>query len=134
MKWIYDPHSGGIKIPASVQERTRQRLIAYANQNYAGKFNRIDVRFRNQFCYFDAYTEPTDSDQAPFGESREAYLDRIRNTPLHLGRLRYFGNEERWSLAFYTYSHEKYEPSCFDNGTFEGSPEEGFATCAIYLV
>jgi hypothetical protein len=41
-----------------VQERTRGRILADAEEYYAGKFTRIDVRFRAQFCYVDAYVEP----------------------------------------------------------------------------
>jgi hypothetical protein len=52
---------------------------------------------------------------------------------VHLCRLRYFGDEESWSMAFYTYSNEKYEPSFFNNGTFRGTPEEAFETSAVYL-
>ena len=37
-------------------------------------------------------------------------------------------------MAFYTYSHERYEPSIFPNGTFQGTPEEAFETAAMYLV
>jgi hypothetical protein len=136
MPWVYDPHSGGTKIPPAVQERTRQRILAYAKAHYAGKYTRIDVRFRNQFCYVDAYTEPYVAPGFPppdFPETREAYIERRRNTPTHLCRLRYFGNEESWSLAFYTYSHNTYEPSFFDNGTFHGTPEESLATSAVYL-
>jgi hypothetical protein len=136
MPWVYDPHSGGTKIPPAVQERTRQRILAYAKAHYAGKYTRMDVRFRNQFCYVDAYTEPYVAPGFPppdFPETREAYIERRRNTPTHLCRLRYFGNEESWSLAFYTYSHNTYEPSFFDNGTFHGTPEESFATSAVYL-
>ena len=36
-------------------------------------------------------------------------------------------------MAYYTSSHDKYEPSFFDNGTFEGTPEEAFDTGAVYL-
>ena len=57
-RWVYDPHSGGVKIPKAVQERTRYRIIAYAEKNFSGKFARIDVRFRGALCYVDAYTEP----------------------------------------------------------------------------
>jgi hypothetical protein len=53
--------------------------------------------------------------------------------PTHLGRLRYFGDENRWSLAFFTYSNEKYVPAFFNNGNDHGTPEEGFETCAVYL-
>lgn len=60
-------------------------------------------------------------------------MERLRNTPLHLCRLRYFGDEEKWSMAFYTYSREKYEPCVFDTGSFHGTPEEAFETAAVYL-
>jgi hypothetical protein len=60
-------------------------------------------------------------------------MERLRNTPLHLCRLRYFGDEERWTMAFYTYSHERYEPCVFDSGSFHGGPEEAFETAAVYL-
>jgi hypothetical protein len=36
-------------------------------------------------------------------------------------------------MAFYTYSHEKYEPCVFDTGSFHGTPEEAFDTAAVYL-
>ena len=44
------------------------------------------------------------------------------------------GDENKWSMAFYTYSHMKYEPSFFNNGTWHGTPEEAFDTSAVYLV
>ncbi|MBF0121725.1 MAG: hypothetical protein HQK79_23085 [Desulfobacterales bacterium] len=134
--WVYDPHSGGVKIPKAVQDKTRSRILSYAEKHYAGKYTRIDVRFRGQFCYIDAYKEPyvaPDFDPNLLGESREEYIERLRNFPTHMCRLRYFGNENRWSMDFYTYSQERYEPSVFDNGTFHGTPEEGFASTAMYL-
>jgi Tol biopolymer transport system component len=82
-------------------------------------------------------TEPEDSPGWPppdWPESREEYLERLRNTPTHLCRLRYFGDEERWGFAFYTYSNEKYELSVFPSGDFFGTPEEAFDTAAgVYL-
>ena len=134
--WVYDPHSGGVKIPARVKERTKQRILAYAEKHYAGKYNRIDVRFRNYFCYIDAYTEPSvpkKFDEALFGCTREERIEYLRTVPIHFCRLRYHGDEEKWVMAFYTYSNEKYEPSIFNNGTFFGTPEEAFETSAIYL-
>ena len=136
MVWGYNPHSGGVKIPAFVQESTRKRILDYAQKKYLGKFIRIDVRFRNQLCYIDAYKEAyvsPDFDPKVLGESIEDYKERVRNNPIHLGRLRYFGDEESWTLAFYTYSNMKYEPSVYDNGTFHGTPEEAFETCSVYL-
>jgi len=134
--WVYDPHSGGVNVPKVVQERTRNRILSHAQKHYSGKYTRIDIRFRGQLCYIDAYTEPStspDFDPKVFGESLEEHIERLRNIPTHLCRLRYFGDENRWSMAFYTYSQERYEPSFFDNGSFHGTPEEAFDTCAVYL-
>lgn len=135
MPWVFDPHSGGVKIPSAVQERTRQRILAYAQKKYAGKFTSLDIRFRGALCYIDAFTEPFLSkkwDEKLTGETREQALERMRRVPLHLCRLRYF-KEDRWSVAFFTYSNEKYTPSVFDNGEFFGTPEEGFDVGAVYL-
>ena len=61
---------------------------------------------------------------------REEYLDRLRATPTHLCRLRYFADEERWGFAFYTYSNERYEPSVFPSGEFVGPPEQALGVAA----
>jgi hypothetical protein len=134
--WIYDPHSGAVKIPPAVKQRTEQRFRSYAEDKYAGKFTRLGIRFHGTFCYIDAYTEPMEPPVSllqVLNETREQYLDRCRNARLHLCRLRFFGNEKRWSMAFYTYSNEKYEPSIFDNWSSHGTPEEAFETSAVYL-
>ena len=134
--WVRDPHAGGVKIPERVQECIKQRIITYAEMHYAGRYTRLDLRFRGQFCYIDAYTEPSVAADFPppgFPESRTEYIERVRNVPIHLCRLRYFGDEDAWSFAFYTYSHEKYEPCVLDNGTFYGTPEEAFESAAVYL-
>lgn len=136
--WVLDPHSGGVKIPEKVKASTTNRILKYAEQHYAGKYIRIDVRFRNQLCYIDAYKEPwmqpeSEYDAERWGESYAERLERLRNLPIHLCRLRYFGNEDQWSMAFFTYSNEKYSPCYFPNGTFFGTPEEAFETSAGYL-
>ncbi len=134
--WIYNPHSGGRTIPETIKAQVRQRILDHAEKHYQGRYNRIDVRFRGKFCYIDAYREPyvpDDYDRELFGESREEHIERLRTTPTHLCRLRYFGDDDRWSMAFYTYSQEKYEPCVFDNGTWEGAPEAAFDTAAVYL-
>src|SRR2546425_6468515 len=95
--WVYSPHSGGQKPKPDVQERIRDRILQHAAKNYAGKYDRIDVRFRGALCYVDAYTESSPH-------------------PTHLVRLRYNGNENSMTVAFYTYSHEEYEPTFFDDG------------------
>jgi hypothetical protein len=134
--WVLDPHSGGVKIPEAVRRRTEQRIQAYANTHYAGEFIRIEVRFRGAFCYIDAYIEPPDPSPKLLeitNETQEQYRDRMIGTPLHFCRLRYFGREEAWSVAFFTYSNERYEPSIFPDGTFFGTPEDAFEIGAMYL-
>jgi len=125
-----------VNIPPAVRERTEKRIRAYAQAHHAGKFIRLDIRFRGALCYIDAFVEPAEPSADLLqlrNETREQFLENMRNFPVHLCRLRYFGNEEEWSLAFYTYSHEKYEPCVFDNGSFYGTPEEAFKVGAVYL-
>ncbi len=133
MACVHDPHSGGVKIPENVRSRTERRILAHANKLYGGKFTRLAIRFRKQFCYVDAFTDPGDLSGLYPEDQLQDQLERLRNTPLHLIRLRYFGDEERWSLAFFAYSSEKYEPSFFPSGEFEGTPEDGFDVGAVYL-
>ena len=137
-QWGFAPDSGGVRIPDPVKRRTEARLRRYAEEQFAGRYTRLEIRFRGQFCYVDAYTEPeplTDSWPPPdWPETREEYQERLRNTPTHLCRLRYFGDEERWGFAFYTYSHERYELSIFPDGDFLGPPEDAFqASAQAYL-
>jgi hypothetical protein len=74
-------------------------LEAVATRRFKGKYTRLDIRFKAQFCYIDAYQEPPkptkDWPPKDWPETREEYLERLRNTPVHLCRLRYFG-DERW--------------------------------------
>ena len=114
MPWYYNPHTGGKKVPPHLQERIRARITKHAAKQYAGRFDRIDVRFRGALCYVDAYTGGNDF-------------------PTHLVRLRFFGNEERWTLAFYTYSHETYEPTFFADGNDHGTPEAALDIGSVYL-
>lgn len=131
--WVYDPHSEGTKIPDLMKPGIEQRILACAEEHFAGKYTRIDVRFRGQFCYLDAYQEPivTPGWPPPGGpETQEQYVERLRNTPLHLCRLRYLGREGAWSWAFYTYSNERYEPAAFMDGNMIGTPEDAFMLAA----
>ena len=107
--WVYSPHTGGKNIPPAVRARIERRILDYAHKHFAGKFIRIEVRFRRALCYIDAYTEPGEPGRGalPTGETRAQWIERLRNTPTHLCRIRYFGNEDRWSLAYYSYAHEK---------------------------
>jgi hypothetical protein len=101
--WVFDPNYGGQKIPDAVKVRTEQRLRKYAEEHFAGKYTKLDVHFRGQFCYVDAFTEPDarpDWPPAIWGVSREEYYENLCNSPTHLCRLRFFGDEERWGFAF----------------------------------
>jgi len=133
--WVYNPHTGGKSIPFGVKVRTEQRVLDYAAKHYPGKFTRIDVRFRGALCYIDVYTEPgvPRGTTSPAGETRDQWIERLRNTPTHLCRIRYLGDEDRWSFAWYTYAHEKYEPSFFITGEDHGTPEEAFETSAHFF-
>ena len=132
---VFDAHTGGRPVPVAVQDAVRLRILNHAQAHYAGKFIRIDVRFRGALCYIDAYQEPgPDGERLAklCGETPEKYIEGIRNTPVHLVRLRYF-DEDRWSLAFYTYSHERYEPCLYPNGEAFGTVEQVFDVGAVYL-
>jgi hypothetical protein len=135
--WSHDPHSGGKPVPKSLQNSIIRRILNHAEKNYSGKYKSIDIRFKGKFCYIDVYTEPyvqESFDSKIYGESREEHLERLRKTPTHLFRLRYFGYDDKWTMAFYAYSHEKYEPCIFNNGKFFGTPEEAFDTSSVYLI
>src|SRR5258708_36366155 len=102
--WVYSPHAGGKSIPFAIKIRTERRILDYGAKHYPGKFTRIDVRFRGALCYIDVYSEPDlpRGSTPPPGETRDQWIDRLRNTPTHLCRIRYFGNEDRLSFAWYT--------------------------------
>ncbi len=132
-QWVFDPDSGGVPIKDAVKRRTEERIRRYAEQHFAGRYTRLEIRFRGQFCYVDAYAEPRVAPNWPppgFPETREEMIERLRNTPTHLCRLRYFGDEERWGFAFYTYNNERYQLSVFPSGDFFGPPEEAFHVSA----
>ena len=130
--WMQSPAgTGGVIIPPAVQAKTRERIEKFAAERYAGKYIRLDIRFRGKFCYIAAYTEPPPYYPSPsFPESEEAYRARVMSEPNPICRLRYHGSEDRWDMAFYKYSDEKYELCILDTGTFFGTPEEGFDTAA----
>jgi hypothetical protein len=127
----------GKKIPDVVKMRTTRRILDCAEEHFAGKYTRIDVRYRGALCYIDAYEEPTLPPGFPYPgctETAEEYLERLREEPIHLCRLRFLGNEEAWSMAMYTYSGERYEATVFEDGSMTGTPEDAFMLIAnLYL-
>ncbi len=134
--WMRDPDSGGVKIDDDMKQKTEKRINGYAEANFSSRYTRLDIRFRGHFCYVDAYTEPEPPGPGwpPEGvtESREEYMARRRNTPWRLFRLRYFGYNQKWGLAFYSYSQNKYETSVYPDGEFFGTPEVAFQTAAEF--
>jgi hypothetical protein len=136
--WVLDPNGGGVKITDPVKRRTEARLRQVAEAEFAGRYTRLDIRFRGVFCYIDAYTEPEPPgpNWPPPGwaETLEELMERMRNTPTHLCRLRYFGADDRWGYAFYAYSSDRYELSVYPSGEFFGAAEEAFRSSAgLYL-
>ena len=133
--WVFNPHTGGVKISSARQSEIRRRIERYGASNYAGRYIRLDIRFRGALCYIDAFIEPEPPSRSMLkltGETKEQWIERLRSFPTHLGRLRYFGGD-RWSYAFYTYSNERYEPAVFHSGDWFGTPEEAFDIGAMYL-
>jgi hypothetical protein len=133
--WMLNPHTGGKKIPPMLQAEVRKRINDYAEKNYAGKYTHLDITFRGALCYIDAYQEPAEPAEkllSQLEESREEYIERLRNSPIHLCRIRHF-DINSWSVAFYTYSNEIYSPCTF-NGEWLGTVEQAFDIGAGYLV
>ena len=106
MHWVLDPHSGGVKLTDSRKTLSKNAIKKHAEQAYLGRCSCVKIRFRSQFCYIDAVTEE---------EGREFTQP--------LCRLRHF-DLDRWSIALFTWSNERYEPAMFPNGEWFGTLEE----------
>ena len=111
--WCLSPQSGGVKIPPHLQKTITHRANSYAAKCSWSRQFKLEIRYRNQFCYLDA--------------------SEVGEKAFPIGRLRFF-NIERWSLAFYTYSNESYQPCVFQNGDWFGTLEEAIDVCSMYLV
>jgi hypothetical protein len=106
-QWVFDPHSGGIKIGLSRKLEVENRIRAYADQKLKAKCDRVEVRCRGALCYVTALqTEPD-------GKEYRFPLCRLRHFDL-----------ERWSIALFTWSNERYEPCLFPSGEWFGTIEE----------
>jgi hypothetical protein len=64
-QWGYDPNAGGKKIPETVKRDTENRIYRAAEEQFKGRYDRLEIRFRGQFCYIDAYSEPRISENWP---------------------------------------------------------------------
>ena len=115
----------------SLLKKENQEMLIYY-ENMQKELNKMDgmlasLQERDDNIYrviFEADPIPSSIRQAGVGGTdkykalREEKIERLRNTPTHLCRLRYFGDENNWSMAFFTYSNEKYELSVYPNGQF----------------
>ena len=54
-QWVFDPDLGGVKIPDAVKRDVEQQINRVAEENFKGKYTRLDIRFRGQFCIDMAY-------------------------------------------------------------------------------
>jgi hypothetical protein len=106
-KWVFNPHSGGVKISQYRKAEVERRIFKYADQHWMDKCDRIEVRFRAEQCYVVVWKIEPDGKEFRFP----------------LCRLRHF-DEERWSIALFTWSNEKYEPCIFPSGEWFGTIEE----------
>ena len=133
VRWVYSPQQGGRPIPEPVRLRLTARLRSHAEARFGGRYTRLDVRFRSQFCYVDLFVEPDKG--GPGGDvPSEGQLEHLTAIPIHLCRLRYFGNEDRMSFAHFTYGAEQYVPAVFPNGEWQGLPEDALEISAMLHV
>lgn len=110
-KWIFVEKAK--KIPELEKAEIQERAQAFAKTRFWNSKFELQLRFRGQFCYIDSI------------EKKEHFVSP-------LCRLRYYG-KNKWSLAFYTYSNDRYEECWFSNGEEKGTLEEAIEICEGYL-
>jgi hypothetical protein len=110
--WCFSPQHGGNKISDKQRLAVCDQITAFAQTRPWYPRFCIRPRFKSQFCYLDAVEGS--------------------GNPFPIGRLRYFAPKQ-WSLAFYTYSNERYEPCLFPSGEWMGTIEEAIIVCEMYL-
>ncbi len=135
--WNFDPNAKGNKIPQQLKTLIQARVCKHAASTCAGRYERLELRFRGEFCYIDAYREPDEPSPELLtitGESATQYRERLTNSPIHLCRVRYYGDMESWGLAFYKYSSNGYELCMFPSGKFRGTLEAAFDVGSVYLI
>lgn len=114
MPWYFDPQSGGNKIPVNLYETIRKRAETFEQTRKWLPKCKLSLRFKGTFCYVDV-------------------LEAGESAPSPLARLRYF-NENNWSMAYFTWSHERYEPCVLFNGEWQGTLEQALETCEPILL
>ena len=111
--WYFSPQTGGTKIPSEIHAKITAQANAYANTRPWSEKFQLQLRFKSQFCYLDILEK--DGTISP------------------IGRLRYF-QPDRWSLAFYTYSSNRYQPCVFATGEWFGTIEKAIDVCEVYMI
>jgi hypothetical protein len=114
MPWVYDPHSGGVKIPSKMHEEICKQVESFARTRQWYPKIQLKVRFKSQLCYIDTVEE---------GDDRLLPLCRLRHFDL-----------DRWSLALFTYSNDKYQPCMFQGGKQEGTIEAALKICEPFII
>jgi hypothetical protein len=107
--WVYDPHSGGCKIPPQLHQELSKKAELFVRTHAWCANLQLKLRFKSQFCYVDTMT-------------------KNNNRIFPLCRLRYFKSGV-WSFAIFTYSNEHYEPHLFPNGQWKGTLEQALEVC-----
>jgi hypothetical protein len=124
-------------IPEIIRREMPGRILSYAKKHFKGKFTHIDVHFRGDLCYLDAYCDPAVRSEAlPLSDTRgiREYLKAHADKVMHLCRLRYLGSRDAWGFDFFAHSSNRYEPSVFFTGLPTGTPEDAFDLAAgLYL-
>ena len=116
-QWGFDPHAGAVKISSARKSEVEERIKRYAREKLKAKCDRVEVRFRGALCYVTALqTEPD-------GKEYRFPLCRLRHFDL-----------ERWSIALFTWSNERYEPCIIPPGNWVGTIEECLDLGTTFLV
>jgi hypothetical protein len=116
-QWMFDPHTGGAKLSPGRKVEVENRIQRYVSQNLKDKCARIEVRFRGPLCYVTAWRRRSDGEEFRFP----------------LCRLRHF-DMQRWSIALFTWSNEKYEACIFPSGEWFGTIEECLELGTTFLM
>jgi hypothetical protein len=112
--WIYDPQSGGSKVPPQIFEALCKKAETFSSGRAWYPRIQLKLRFKNQFCYVDTVEE---------GDGRLLPLCRLR----HLAT-------DGWSLALFTYSNDRYAPCVFPDGKWEGTFEAALEVCDPFII
>ena len=134
---MYTPNRGGRSIPKNEQQKISTRIRYYANKHYSRLCDHLGIKYRGPFCYIDVFNKPVipkGFSSREYGCSKKNYIERLKKVPMHLCRLRYFGDIKRMSLAIYFYGDEKYLLRPLENGEYQGTPEKALEIAGEYII